>query len=261
MSIKTVLEEKLYLPLKAAWAAKNGLSPLEVRKYTQDLLHNIDNLPPLRNETAVILGSTRATAFIVDAALKDGHRQFLLIGGKSIAQEHPSFTSYVEQKLTANEQAIADENPVQTEAEYAERLLRAAGVPAENIQRLSADNSTNTGANMRMLTAAGFAKHESIEMYALAGSALRAFMTARKEFGHKPVLCVHNAYPRGVNAANWSSERVACAHMAGEAAKSIGDNPLYVRLGYACSLNLEDEAIDIHRHHRHSAKLSPFTPA
>lgn len=261
MSIKTTLEEKLYLPLKAAWAAKNGLSALEVTKYTRHLLHDIDSLPALRKDMAVILGSTRATAFIVDAALRNGHTRFFLIGGKPIAQEHPSFTTYVERKLTATEQAIADANPGQTEAEYGERLLRAAGVPAENIQRLPVDNSTNTGANMRILAAAGFASHESIEMYALAGSALRAFMTARKEFGRNPVLCVHNAYPRGVTAANWSSELVACAHMAGEAAKSIGDNPLYVRLGYACSVDLKNEATDIGHYRRYRAQLSPSMPA
>lgn len=241
MAILSLLEEKLYLPLRAIWAAKNGLSRDDVIFYTRKLLQDIDRLPSLASPTAIILGSTRATSFIVDQAIMAGHKKFILIGGKPIGREHSSFTAYVEERMNPVQKKMA-EDVTQTESQYAEKLLMAAGVPAEHIHRLPNDTSTNTGANMLVLNKSGFGQAPALEFYALAGSALRAFMTARKEFGFDQAISIHNAYPSGVTSDNWHHESVACAHMAGEAVKTLGDNPLYVRLGYAVNINTEVEA-------------------
>lgn len=241
MALLSLLEEKLYLPLKAAWAAKNGLSPDDVIFYTRKLLHDIDNLPSLASSTAIILGSTRATSFIVDQAIRSGHKKFILIGGKPICREHPSFTAYAVERMSAVQKKMAEDG-AQTESQYAEKLLIAAGVPTEHIYRLPHDTSTNTGANMYAFKQSGFAQVPALQFYALAGSALRAFMTARKEFGFDQTMSVHNAYPTGVTPDNWHHESVACAHMAGEAVKALGGNPLYVRLGYAININPAIEA-------------------
>ncbi len=260
--MKSALQEKIYLPLRAAWAAKNGLPDQAVVDYTATLLRDMDRLPSPRCRKAIILGNTRATAFTVAAALQAGHESFVLLGGKPVGHEHPMFTTYVNNRLTDNQRALS-ESADQTEAELAEKLLLQAGVPQQNIQRFSNDSSTNTGANMRLLKQSLFSDNhpQALEFYTLAGSARRALMTARKEFGDGPVISAHNAYPTGVTPENWSTEPVACAHMAGEAVKSLGQPALYVRRGYAADINLSAEAIRTGRYLRSFGQMRPGAPA
>lgn len=258
MSLRNQLEERIYLPLRAAWAMKNGLSQENISFYTNNLLTDIDRTASPRDKTAIILGSTRATAFIVDTAIKAGHKHFIIVGGKPINNEHAAFTEYVEERLTERQLGIAHADPDQTEAAFAEALLLDAGFKTTQIQRYSKDNSRNTGANMRKLIGSGFRNASVLEFYALAGSARRAWMTARKEFGPAPVISVHNAYPAGVTPQNWFLEPVARAHMAGEAVKTLGDDPLYVRLGFAVNVDLAAESIRCRQYARATAQGKPM---
>ncbi len=236
------LEEALYLPLKAIWAAKAGLSQDVIRRYSNELLLPIDSLmPPLDQKSAIILGSTNATAFIVDTAVKAGHEKFVLVGNKPIGKEHPAFTDYVRPRLECMSTPFAADQ-TQTETQYAKSLLMEKyGIAAENITCFDHDRSTNTGANMMVLKEAGYARHPALEIYALAGSALRVLMTARKELGEHPAISVHNAYPTDVTPTNWFTHPVARAHLTAEAVKSLGNDPLYVRCGFAVPVNLHAE--------------------
>lgn len=241
------LKEQLYLPLRAAWAAKHGISQKEQSRLTHDLLMEIDDLPQLGDKTAIILGSTRATAFAVTAALRAGHTDFVIIGGKKIGAEHPGFTKYADDHMSIKQSKIA-RNGELTEAQFARDLLVAEGISPKNIHIIKGDTSTNTGANMRVLANSAFAAKKTFEFYTLSGFARRAFMTARKVLGDKPVIAVHNAYPLGVYPNSWAFDNMACAFMVGEGVKTLGKSPLYVKRGYAVKVDLSAEAMRIRQH-------------
>lgn len=241
MTTLSQIEEMLYLPLKALWDAKAGLGENTVKNYTAQLLTPIDALPALGLKIAVILGATNATAFAVDAAVKADHKKFVLVGNKKIGKEHPDFTGYIKPRLSGIGLSFA-ENQQQTETDYAYFLLtQHYGIPSQAITRFGHDTSTNTGANMKVLRKEGYQQKSAIEFYALAGTGLRALMTARKELGDKPVIAVHNAYPHAVTNDNWSDHPVARAHMSAEFTKTSGSNPLYVRRGFCSLVDMKQE--------------------
>lgn len=240
-----------YAPsLSAAWAISCGLSEECIKLCTRDLLCEIDELPYAVSKTGVILGTTLATVFAVNAALKGGHNNYVVVGGKSVKHEKPTFTKYIMRHMSSEDKKLINEfsNLDRSEAFFAEWLLIAKGVDPSSIRRLSNDNSMHTGANMKILAENGFGGEESIELYTLAGYGLRALMTARRELGTDSILSVHHGYPEGVDHHNWHNDSVCCAHIAGEAAKVLGENPLYVSLGYAARIKILEERYRIERH-------------
>lgn len=222
---------KINIPARATWAAVAGLSSARVHDYTRALLFE---MPALKRPAGVILGSTRATAFAVAAAVRAGHKHFIAIGNMPVNREAPRLTGYIVPKLVEAGLPLPPEDGM-PEKDYARFLLtRHFGVPASRVTTFDNDRSTNTGANLRVLRRNGYGSHSGgLEIYTLAGTALRVLMTARKEIHNTAMaISVHNAFPTGVTKENWAESGVARAHMAAEAAKVLGDQPLYVRLGF-----------------------------
>lgn len=243
MRIETL--EELAIPLRAISAAAFGFSKKSTQYYTDELLFD---MPRLGCATAVILGATKATAFCVRDAIEKGHRRFLVIGGKPCNQEDAAFTKYIVPKLE-KEGLPLPRKPGMTEVQYARQLLTETyGVDPDDISWFENDRSTNFGQNIKLLKDSGASAEPAIEFYTLAGGARRVLMTARRELGGRPVISVHNAYPTDVSKDHWADHPVARAHITMENAKSLGDNPLYVRLGYAEKLSLASEAQKIQRY-------------
>lgn len=236
MRIETL--EELAIPLRAISAAAFGFSKKSTQYYTDELLFD---MPRLGCATAVILGATKATAFCVRDAIEKGHRRFLVIGGKPCNQEDAAFTKYIVPKLE-KEGLRPPRIPGMSEVQYARQLLTETyGVDPDDISWFENDRSTNFGQNMKLLKDGGASAEPAIEFYTLAGGAKRVLMTARRELGDRPVISVHNAYPTDVSKDHWADHPVARAHITMENAKSLGDNPLYVRLGYALPVDLDAE--------------------
>lgn len=236
MRIETL--EELAIPLRAASAAAFGFSKKSIQHYTDELLFD---MPQLGCATAVILGATKATAFCVRDAVEKGHRRFLVIGGKPCNQEDAAFTKYIVPKLE-KEGLPLPRKPGMTEVQYARQLLTETyGVDPDDISWFENDRSTNFGQNIKLLKDSGASAAPAIEFYTLAGGAKRVLMTARRELSDRPVISVHNAYPTGVTKYHWADHPVARAHITMENAKSLGNNPLYVRLGYALPVDLDTE--------------------
>lgn len=230
--------EELAIPLRAISAAAFGFSKKSIQYYTDELLFD---MPRLGCATAVILGATKATAFCVRDAVEKGHRRFLLIGGKPCDQEDGAFTKYIVPKLE-KEGLPLPRAAGMTEVQYARQLLTEHyGVDPDDISWFDHDRSTNFGQNMKLLKDGGGTHVPAIELYTLAGGAKRVLMTARRELGTRPVISVHNAYPTDVTKHHWADHPVARAHITMETAKSLGNNPLYVRMGYASPVDLDAE--------------------
>lgn len=230
--------EELAIPLRAISAATFGFSKKSIQYYTDELLFD---MPRLGCATAIILGATKATAFCVRDAVEKGHRRFLVIGGKPCDQEDGAFTKYIVPKLEKEGLPLPRKADM-TEVQYARQLLTEHyGVDPDDISWFDNDRSSNFGQNMKLLKDAGAGRCPAIEIYTLAGGAKRVLMTARRELGAHPVISVHNAYPTDVTKHHWANHPVARAHITMEMAKSLGDNPLYVRMGYALPVDLKAE--------------------
>lgn len=238
MKLALTLAEKI-IPLRMAWAAANGYSTEQVSTLNRELLFEMPDL--LLADSAVILGSTRATSFSVHQAVKRGHSRFVLIGNKPVSHENAKFTGYIKPRMDLAGIPMPPCKDM-SERAYARFLLESHyGISANRITEFDTDRSTNSGANMRVLKDNGFARKHMIEMFTLAGTARRILMTARRELGDGPVISVHNAYPCGVTRDNWTAEPVAHAHIESENSKALGDSPLYVRLGYCEKVDVSAE--------------------
>lgn len=234
MSVIDRLEEKLMIPLSALWASKAGISQERIRYLNSQLLfsrptHTKDN-------PAIILGNTQATAFGVFDAVKAGHKKFIVIGGKRVSDEEPRFTDYILPRLEALKAPLPP-LPSMTEKDYGRFLLTEHfGISAKNITTFSNDNSRHTSGNMQVLKDNHIDQADAAEFYTLAGQARRVLMTARKVLGDTPKLTAHNAFPPGVTLKNWFEDATGRAFIAAEAAKILpgpfSKTPLYVRLGY-----------------------------
>jgi hypothetical protein len=248
------VQEKLYLPLRALWVANNGVLSFERKRLTRELLTDMDTLPEINSDYAIILGSTRATVFLVEQALQKGRKNFILIGQKPIDQEHPLFTKYLTSKMTEDQRQAVKKTGL-TECDLAETILLSRGIHPHNIHRIEGDNSMYTGQNMSVLRNSSFGSMRSFEFFGLSGFARRALMTARQELPSSAVIKVHNCYPSSVTDENWFHDKPACAFMVSEAIRCLGNDPLYVRLGYCKDINLEQEKTRILLHTHKSVSV------
>ena len=66
------------------------------RQLSEELLFD---MPRIGMDPVVILGATRATALMVEAAVNAGHKRFLIVGGKEVGDEDPRFTGLLVDSL------------------------------------------------------------------------------------------------------------------------------------------------------------------
>lgn len=251
-----MLEEKA-IPLKMLWATAAGFSDRETRTLSDRLLFD---MPHIGSPTAIILGSTHATAFCVAEAVRAGHTYFIVLGNKKVTQEHSRFTDYVIPKIMEKGMPLPSSDR-KTEKAYGASLLKNHfGISKEKITIFESDFSTNIGQNMqvlgRILENSSPRRDMAFDVYTLAGTALRVLMTARHELSQLvKAVAVHNVYPTGITRDSWAEDSAARAHMASEAAKILGDDPLYVRLGYCSPVNLRQEITLCQQANRRNTRL------
>jgi hypothetical protein len=236
MRVITMLDTETAIPLKMLWAAKAGLSRSTIADYSSQLLFDT---PHIGTKTAIILGATRATAFVVKAAVEQGYEQFVVIGGKPVGREDKRFTSYIEPRIISAGLSLPP-SPDMSEKDYGSFLLtNDFGIDPARIRTFDHDASTNMSDNMQVLRKEGYNDSKALEFYSLAGTARRAIMTARKVLDRVPVIVPHTAWPTGVTKENWANEPTARAHMAGEAAKNL----VYARKGFCQEVDLAQERV------------------
>lgn len=238
MMLPAHIEEKL-IPAKMA-AASFYMPQSRIDALTTSLLFK---MPPLHAENAVIFGATLATVFNVKAAVEGNHKHYFVVGGKKLSDEHPDFTDYTEVHMDDTDLPYPPSLDM-TEAEYARFLLiEHFNIPANKVTIFFNDKSRNTSQNFEALKKSLLVPNDQdLEFYSLGGYALRTLATGRKILGDGPLFSSHNAYPVGVTRDNWHEHPVARAHLAGEAAKILGPNPLYVRLGHCARIDIKEES-------------------
>lgn len=181
-------------------------------------------MPRINSEPVIIMGSTSATALLVDAAVKAGHKRFFIVGGKEVGDEDPKFTKILNASL--KELGLPQpSSPSLKEHEYGREILhRHFGVAAERIAtRPGFDTSTNTQQNMEVLYHAGYPRLlDSMEIYTLAGTARRVIGTARQVWDNATAtLAVHNVYPPNVTRDNWMDDPASRFFAVSEAGKVL----------------------------------------
>lgn len=228
-----------------------GFRPALQARITDELLFD---MPQINAEPVIILGATRATALLVDAAVKAGHKRFFIVGGKPVGDEAPAFTKLLNESLEKSG-LPQPSNPDLKEHEYGHEVLyRHFGVPANRIMTRSFDTSTNMEQNMGIILEAGYVnRFDSMEMYTLAGTARRAIGTARKVWNNSTMpLAVHNVYPEGVTRDNWMDHPASRFFAVSEADKILpsfdGYPASYERKGFCRPVNVQAEIAMVNAH-------------
>jgi len=217
---------------------------------SRDFLFEMPMLGP-DHGPAIILGATRATAFVAAAAAESGHKKFVIVGGKPVNEELPALTEFLVPRIEAAGLDLP-ERPDMPEHEYAEQILLKKGVAAENIVTFKDDMSTNMGGNMMELMCSFFHKNASSEIFTLAGTARRAIGTARARWDSQAPISAHNVFPTGINRENWADEMPSRVYMLSEADKLPG----YIRKGFCRAVNIAREIAIVENHRRGPAPPS-----
>lgn len=220
------------------------LRPALQARISDELLFD---MPQINSEPVVVMGATSATALLVDAAVKAGHKRFFIVGGKQVGDEDPKFTKLLNASL--DELGLPrPSSPSLKEHEYGREILhKHFGVAQNRIISRPFDTSTNTQQNMEVLEQAGYARLlDSMEIYTLAGTARRVIGTARKVWNNSTMpLAVHNVYPAGVTRDNWMDDPASSFFAVSEAAKVLpgldGRPASYERKGFCLPVDVQAE--------------------
>lgn len=212
------------------------------RRITDELLFE---MPHIGMDPAIVLGFTRATALVAAAAYEAGHRRFLVLGGKEVGDEDPRFARILTESLKEAGLPLPSD-PKMKEHEYAREVLTGHfGIPSGNVLSRPNDASTNFQQNLETL-GQGYGKLDSLEFYALAGTARRVIGTARKVFDNtQTVIAAHNVYPTGTTRENWMHDKASRFYAITEADKILppqeGVKSKYERAGFCRPVDLAKE--------------------
>ncbi len=223
--------------------------PERLKRLTYDLLFT---MPQTGGASAIILGATRATPFVVKAAVEAGHRAFVVVGGKRVGQEDSIFTKYLIERLAQAKMPLPSNDKI-TEAEYATEILTEFyHFQPHDVTAFDGDNSQNTQQNLEVLKGQGFDRHAALDVYVLAGMARRLLGTKGVVWeDSRCVVSAHNAYPHGVNEHNWQHDIASAFFLTSEAEKVLSfndDAPAYERKGFCNPVNPAFESNRILNH-------------